>query len=304
MTGVAMADEIFCDWLDVTYSSSYLSPLDDLRLLLLSTGAEVRHGDIYRLGGGTVKIERKAHFVRCSFSGGALGHFRDQNAFCELLGLLGAYPHRVTRLDAAKDVPHDGADVLAELRRRYPDGRVKLGRKALGVKLMLGVRPDGRETGTYYVGHRSAARATARVYDKAWERLEKAGVAGPPRTRYEVTVRKDYGATLRDAAEPDRLFWHVAAPALLDAPPDIEPWDMGWADGWSADRVDLLPAEVLGRRVEHSPELGLLLSVADRVGENGRILLARRILQRLGVSCDGPLSLSSSVLSDLSLVED
>lgn len=291
------ADGIFCDWLDVTHPA-VATPIDDLRLLLLSAHAEVRHGDVYRLGEGTVKIDHKARFTRCSASGGALAHLRLIGAYSDFLGLLGTFPHRVTRLDAALDVAADGADVIAGLRRRYADGQVRLGRKALGVKLLLSVRPDGRETGTFYVGHRSAARATARVYDKAWERSEKAGVEGPPRTRYEVTVRKDYGATLRDAAEPARLFWHVASPALLDAPGDIEPWDSSWADGWSAPTVELLPAEVLSRRVSSSPELELLLNVADRLGPNGRILLARRVLQRLGVDAQG-LALPDSALASL-----
>lgn len=287
--------EAFCDWLDVTHPVGF-APIADLELLLLSVGAEVLPSGAFRVGDGVALVERRPRFVRLSFSGGVLAYLRDAGRFLSLLGLLGSVPHRVTRLDAAVDVPRDGPEVVAELRGWYPEGRVRLGRKALPVKLLLEVRDDGKETGTFYVGHRTAARATARVYDKAWERLSKAGIDGPPRTRYEVTVRKDYGATLRDAAEPDRLFWHVASPALLDAPEGIEPWTHGWAEGWHADVPDdLLPAEVLSRRVERSPELELLLSVAERVGPNGRILLARRILQRLGVESGG-LTLSASAL--------
>jgi len=163
------------------------------------------------------------------------------------------------------------------------------------VRLLLDVRGDGRETGTFYVGHRTAARATARVYDKAWERLQRANETCPPRTRYEVTVRKDYGATLRDAAEPRRLFWHVASPALLDAPDDVEPWDSGWGGGWRAvDLPDPLPAEVLGRRVEFSPELAMLADIADRMGPEGRVWLARRLLAKLGVECSSSLRLSAA----------
>lgn len=281
---------VFCDWLDVTYSPES-SPYDALVGLLLVLGAEVRPDGKFGMGGGVLKIERRARFLRVSASGAVLSDLRDRGAFLEFLDVLASHPHKVTRLDAALDVPQDGAKVLAGLRSRYPDGQVALGRKALPVRLMLDVRPDGSETGTFYVGHRSAARATARVYDKAWERLQRAGESGPPRTRYEVTVRKDYGATLRDAAEPRRLFWHVASPALLDAPDDVESWDSGWGGGWrSVDLPERLPSEVLGRRVEHSPELDLLIEVAERMGPEGRVWLARRLLDRLGVQ-GGPLSL-------------
>lgn len=285
---------VLCDWLDVTYSPDS-SPYSELLRLLLLLGAEAYGDGKFRVGAGMVKLERRARFARFSFSGSALANLRDRGAFLDLLDTLASHPHKVTRLDAAFDVPRDGAAVISSLRARYPSGQVSLGRKALSVRLILDVRPDGRETGTFYVGHRSAARATARVYDKAWERLQRAGESVPPRTRYEVTVRKDYGATLRDAAEPKRLFWHVAAPALLEAPGDVEPWDSGWGGGWrSVEMPERLPADVLGYRVENSPEVGLWLEVAEEMGPNGRIWLARRLLERMGVCSEG-LSLKGAV---------
>lgn len=285
---------VFCDWLDVTFSPAD-TPLCLLEGFLLDLGAIVRGDGAYGVGPGVLKVDRRARFLRVSASGSALAYMRDAGAFLAYLDILASAPHRVTRLDAALDVPRDGPDVLSELHSRYPDGQVSLGRKSLSVRRFLDVRPDGRETGTYYVGHRSAARATARVYDKAWERLQKAGESGPPRTRYEVTVRKDYGATLRDAAEPRRLFWHVASPALLEQPGDVEPWDSGWGGGWRAvDLPDPLPADILGRRVESSPELDLLAGIADRMGPEGRVWLARRLLARLGVECPSALRRSSA----------
>ena len=70
------------------------------------------------------------------------------------------------------------------------------------------------------LGHRTAARMTARVYDKSFEALKNRGEVYPlPVTRYEVTARKDSGVTLRDAAEPAAIFWHIASPALIPSKP-------------------------------------------------------------------------------------
>lgn len=278
---------VICDWLDVTHSIDD-TPLSEVRLLLLSWDAEAAGPDFFRVGdGGAVKLEKRGTFTRVSLSGGAVSWLRSTGNWLSMLGLLASSPHRVTRLDAAYDVPVDGADVIAAMRRRFRSGEVRLGRKALKTTCLLAVRPDGRETGTWYAGHRSNARATARVYDKAWERLQKAGVAVPPCTRYEVTVKKDYGATLRDAAEPERLFWHVAAPALLEAPEGVPAWDAGWAEGWVLKRPEVMPAAVLEARVSRSAELTVLLEAADALGPAGRVFLARRVLRRLGVTAEG-----------------
>lgn len=275
----------FCDHLAVTFHPER-NPLGSLRALLLDMGAEVLDDRTYRLGEGTVKLYRTYGVLYCSASGGALAHMRFVGCYSDWLSVLSEWPHRITRLDAALDVPLDGPDVLDALRLAYPSGVVNLGRKGLPVKLELAIRDDGRETGTFYVGHRSKARATARVYDKRQERRDRRGIDGPPRTRYEVTVKQDYGSTLRDAAEPERLFWHVAAPALIDRPDDVPDWSADWSQGWKADpRPDRLPAEVLARRLESSAELDMLAEIADEMGPQGRVWLARRLLDRLGVEC-------------------
>lgn len=282
----------FCDHLSVTFHPER-NPLGGLRTLLLSVGSSALDDRTFQVGEGTVKLYQTYGVLYCSATGGALGYLRQAGAYMDWLCIIGDWPHRITRMDLAYDVPIDGPDILDALRARYPDGRVNLGRKALSVKLDLSIREDRRETGTFYVGHRSKARCTARVYDKRQERLDRVQRDGPPRTRYEVTVKQDYGSTLRDAAEPDRLFWHVASPALLDAPDDVEAWTADWSQGWRSDpRPDLLPAEVLGRRVDSSAELDMLASIADEMGPNGRVWLLRRLAARLGVTVEGRLSAS------------
>jgi len=285
----------FCDHLAVTFHRER-NPAGSLRSLLSDMGAFPLDERTYKLGDGTVRLHVTYGVMYCSASGAALAAMRDAGCFMDWLSVISEWPHRITRLDAAHDVFVDGADVLDELRLRYPSGSVNLGRKALKVKLELAIRDDGRETGTYYVGHRSKARATARVYDKRQERLDRAGIAGPHRTRYEVTVKQDYGATLRDAAEPDRIFWHVASPALLDAPVGAPAWTADWSQGWRSDRrPELSPVDVLERRISSSSELDLLLSLADEVGPNGRVLLARRLLSRIGVQCGSSLTRAPEV---------
>ena len=290
----------FCDHLAVTFHRER-NPVGSLRSLLSDMGAVAIDDRTYRLGEGTVKLYATYGVMYCSASGAALAQMRFAGGFMDWLSVISEYPHRITRLDAAYDVPVDGADVLDGLRARYPSGSVNLGRKALRVKLELAIRDDGRETGTYYVGHRSKARATARVYDKRQERLDRAGVSGPHRTRYEVTVKQDYGATLRDAAEPERIFWHVASPALLDTPPGVPHWTADWSQGWCADkRPELLPIEVLERRLASSSELDLLISLADEVGPIGRVWLARRLLSKLGVESESELKISPARSLELS----
>lgn len=276
----------FCDFLDVTYSPVDC-PYPELNLLLLGAGFIVRRDT----GGcvvyvppterGVAKVTHSSKFAKVSLSGGVCASLRSLGLWDEALSILGTSPHKVTRLDAALDLPLDAADVIVSLRRRYPDGRVNLGRKALPVSVMLSTRDDGRESGTYYVGHRTAARMTCRVYDKSLEALSKRGEKLPTTTRFEVTARKDSGATLRDAAMPDALFWHIASPALLSRPEGIPMWAPNTEMGYTAPIRSFEPAETLRRRVESSPELEAFLAVADVIGDSGRDYLLSLVEARL-----------------------
>lgn len=284
---------VICDWLDVTYSPDDV-PEPELRTLLLGLGFLVEYDKGMQLmyrppdgARGSVRVTYARRYGKISLSGGAIDYLRAADAWHEVLFHLSSSPHKVTRLDAALDVRTDAADVIARLMLRYPGGKVSLGRKALDVTRMLEVRADGRESGTYYVGYRSHARATARVYDKRLEVLKRTGVdLGHELTRYEVTARKDYGATLHDAAEPEALFWHVAAPALIPRVPEgVAMWS---ADndftGWEFTPKAYVPAEVLERRVEYSAELEALKLLSDELGAHGRSFLLSLISAKLGAS--------------------
>lgn len=276
---------IICDWLDVTFSPSE-APWPSVNRLLLDAGFDAESADrstfVYRLGRATVMFGPSRGALRASFSGSACAALRDHGTWSDLLSELSSVPHRVTRVDAALDLSVDGADLVDLMRKRYASGAVNLGRKAVRTSVVLSVRPDGRETGTWYAGRLTKARYTARVYDKAWEALDKRGELLPPRARVEVTAKGgDSGATLRDAAEPAALFWHLASPALLDAPEGIPLWTPNRDLGWVAPAKHFDPAALLKRRVESSALLDALAVLADDLGPNGRDYLLGLLEKRI-----------------------
>jgi hypothetical protein len=276
---------IICDWLDVTYAPD-CAPWPTINRMLLDAGFDAESADrttyLYRLGRATVMFGPSRGAMRVSFSGSACAALREHGSWRDVLSELSSTPHRVTRVDAALDLSIDGADMVALMRERYPSGQVNLGRKAVSTSVVLSVRPDGRETGTWYAGRLTKARYTARVYDKAWEALQKRGELLPPRTRIEVTAKGgDSGATLRDADEPATLFWHIASPALLDAPEGIPVWTPNRDLGWVAPTKHFDPAALLKRRVESFAMLDSLGLLADELGPYGREYLLNLIQKRL-----------------------
>lgn len=293
--------EVFCDWLDVTFSSSDC-PSPELNRFLLDAGFHSppsgRYGHTAYTSPfphrGKIHVDQNSRWSRVSASGGSCAALRASGHWLEYLSLLSMSPHRVTRLDASYDRPVDGAVTLRELRSRYPAGTASLGRKSLAVTLMLSTRPDGLESGTWYLGHRSRARITAKVYDKALEALERRGELLLPTTRYEITATHGSGVTLRDAALPEAFFWSAASPALLQAPEGVVMWQSSNDIGWSVPPRKFDPYALLSRRVAALPDLDALAMLADDLGPNGRTALLRLIEQRLA----GSVSVSSVSTSD------
>jgi hypothetical protein len=271
---------IFCDWLDVT------TPPDREHELRASVGQMVCaafgskvHDDLYSLGAGKVSIGFKYGVFRVSISGACIRCLEAQGLWENMLAELGDGPHRVTRLDAAADFDLDGADALAMLQAAYPLGKVRLSQRPIKVTELVGTRADGRKTGTWYAGHRSGAEITCRVYDKAQQMLDTRQEEIPPRTRAELTIRK--GCTLRDAYQPDRVFWHYMAPAIVAQPSEAAEWSSGWAEGWTMEKIDILPAQRLKRLIERSPDLAAIIELADSLGPHGRSMALRQIEQRV-----------------------
>jgi hypothetical protein len=278
-------NSVFCDWLDVTYSPES-SPISDVHLFLDTLLCPVRYSDneqtIIDVGNGVLVMQLKKRFHRFSASGAALAHLRKLLEFEPFLSILASCPHKVTRLDAALDIPIDAPKILRFLESKFPKDEVNLQRKSLRVTRMYSARAsDGSQTGTWYAGHRSSARVTARVYDKQAESLDKRGEVILPLTRVELTFRKDHGCTLRDAAMPYSLFHSFAAPLLQNPPSDVPEWVPN-GDPWVSPPVrPKLPYELFKRRLETSPELDRLIELASGFGESGEALILRAFSDRL-----------------------
>lgn len=259
---------IFVDCLDVTYSPVDC-PSPEVNRLLLQAGFlpqnAMRGGDFYQTPckRGMVKVDLRSRFSRISCSGAACSHLRNVGLWMEYLSILSSSPHSVTRLDAALDLPMDGADLVRSMRTRHSTGFVSLGRKAIPTSVILATRSDGQETGTWYAGYGTSAKATAKVYDKSWQLLNRYGQLSAPLGRVEVTASKGYGATLRDAALPQAIFWHIASPALLQAPEGVPMWQPNTDGGWQQTHRTKAPAQILKDRVETSSELDKLISLAS-----------------------------------------
>lgn len=278
--------EPFCDWLDATCSpeSSFVADLRRFCDVNLWPVAYADHERIvFVVGEGKLVLDVKKRYHRASASGCVLALLRTTGLLKPYLALLGSVPHRVTRLDAAVDVGVDGPVVLRSLEARYPMDRVSLSRKSLQVTRMYSAREsDGQLTGTWYVGHRSSARVTARVYDKQAEILHRTGLDSPPLTRYELTFKKDLGCTLRDALMPASLFYQYASGSLLAPPAPVPEWVPNTDADWTAVPVDIkLDYELFCRRVELSPEIERLAELAATFGPNGRPALLRAFARGL-----------------------
>lgn len=271
--------EPFADWLDVTFPPGSDLP-DQVQLLfdglLCPVASDDGKGRIFiDTGGGKAVIHRTQDYCRVSLSGGVLRFLRGCGRLHEMLGVMASGPHKVTRLDAACDYAVDTPPVIEWLSSRFPDDRVCFQRKAIRITRLLSRRDDGCLTGTWYAGHRSSARVTARVYDKQHEALERRGEVLPPLTRVEFTFRKDHGCTLRDVAMPASLYYQFASPKLVERPHGVPDW-YPHGEGWeSRPKAPKLPYELFKRRVESSPELERLAELAAQFGPEGQALLIR-----------------------------
>lgn len=292
--------EPFCDYLTVTCNpqSSFLTPnigveatLDGglqgfLARICLSVGFEdLDKGVInYIAGRGIIRIERKKKFHLVAASGAAVSFLRDNGHWRDYLNVLGSVAHNVSRIDVAVDVFRDAVDVLRGLERAYSSGFYSFGRKSLPITTLYGTRDDGQITGTWYAGHRTSARVTARVYDKAYEVLVKRFEVIPPTTRYELTFKRDYNCSLWDALMPKSLFYTHASPGLLDAPGGeiIPQWSSKGTAPWVSEPVDSrLAFDVFERRVVVSPEMANLAELALDIGGDCIPMAVRRFEELL-----------------------
>lgn len=286
--------EVFCDYLTVTCDpmTSFLTPsigveatLDGgiegfLARICVSVSFEDKDKGVvnYIAGKGIIRIERKKKFHLVAASGGAISFLKDNGHWRDYLNVLGSVAHNVSRIDVAVDVYCDAPKVLRGLEKRYSSGSYCFGRKSLPITTLYGTRADGAITGTWYVGHRTSARVTARVYDKAYEVFCRTFETIRPTTRYELTFKRDYNCSLWDALMPKSLFYTHASPGLLDAPPgeEIDTWTSKGTVPWESSPVDCrLAVDVFERRITTSPEMLKLAELALDIGGDCRSYAVR-----------------------------
>ncbi|AXQ65321.1 MAG: replication initiation factor family protein [Circular genetic element sp.] len=295
----------FCDWLDVTCHPevSFLTEVTQFLAYHFYPVAFVKDSGMgkttgYRVGSGILVLEVSKNFHRASASGSCVGEFVKLGVFRDYVNILGSVGHNVTRLDVAVDILRDAPEMLRGLEAKYPDDLFAFGRKSLRITRLYSARATDRAlTGTWYIGHRSSARVTARVYDKQAEALEKRGEILPPTTRIELTFRKDYNCSLYDVLMPESLFYSHASPKLLEVPDKyIAPWCPRGLVPWvSTPKDHTLTLDRFDARVSHSPELLKIAELGAQFGDAGKAAVMRHF-ERLLTSA---LSEASPVTSEV-----
>lgn len=265
---------IIADWLDVTFApGEKISWFEKWMHELGGVRRDEGNNQTYAVSKwGIIKLQSNQKFIRLSISGRVLSYCRDVGAMNRFLQLISNQPHKITRLDAALDLPVDAPGIIKKLRYKYPKyAPVYLSQKPVYTTCFLGARSsDGLMTGTFYVGDRRTASVTARVYDKQLEALQKRSEILPPTTRYEVTC-KTGECTLRDVHSPAAMFWHYASPALLPRPAGVPEWVSGSPYVWESDNVPAVDIRIrMADAVKYSDDLARLCAWADLLGDGGR----------------------------------
>jgi len=288
---------VHVDYLNVTVPETVSATVvDEVKRVLDYCGGVQRTPESYSLGdSGSALVKNRNGYSLVGVSGNGIEALRRYDMYAELLWVFAAKPHRVTRIDIAHDVQEPTQAILRSLwRRARGKTGIRLTRKRVAPKnVNRYVRDclygDG-VTGTVYLGSRKS-EVYAKVYDKRNEILDRHGKdIGRPLTRYEMTATSKVGVSLKDASEPEPLFWHFMSNVLSPPTEGVPEWVAGAQGYHMPDRREIMPAERLKQVVSESPEIERWLSYADDVGPTGREyllgLLRRRIL-------DKPIDLAS-----------
>lgn len=281
----------FADWLSISYPTS-LSPHMEL-LSLFSTISPMSYvgmgsgKELYKMeSGSTCFVTSKESYCNISISGSLLSQVRGSNKMRDLIDILGSAPHNITRLDIAYDTPMPGEQVISNIQRSFHTGFARVAGRDRQMNYNLSQIAKNRHTGTvYFQNGKYSGTILLRVYDKAWEQLQKLSLSVPPTTRYELTVRR--GASLRDFTHPDSIFWHFLPDGLLKRPSVVSSWS-------ATERVDYdsfdgsltTDYERLRFLIQNSPALVQLVEKASSVN-GGSMLLEREVRSLLSQYAGG-----------------
>lgn len=268
---------VFADWLDVTCSPEN-SFIDSVQFALDSLGGNIEDLNqagllTYRLGKGTVRLYQTKRFHKIGISGSCLSHIRELGKLDYLLSVISEVPYAITRLDASLDTDQDGANVFSHFSNRFKaeTSYPRLTRKRVIPTYISSRRSvDGKLTGTINIGGYKNTKVSARIYDKQAEALSR-GIELPPRTRYELTVRKDMNPSLRDVSDPTRIFWHYMGKSVLKRPTGIPEWTSNWGGAWNMSFEKPLVYQVVKAKIESNPELLRIFELAETMSGQGRL---------------------------------
>lgn len=275
---------VFCDHL--TFSTpvdEWESFREDAGPLFDMIGAQVEidtdRMTQWRAGNGTCRASRVGLVMVVSATGTFLAGLRCAKIFRDYLSTISTRPHRVTRLDASLDQPHDTAPVLADLVRKVSSSEgLHVTRKRIKPEACtryVTQRSDGQDTGSVYLGPVNADVRPV-VYDKRKERMDAGLPDVGPLTRYECRVRSGVGPSLYDADQPTAIFWHFMQD-ILPVPVDAPTWSPH-AEGFALVRPPPpLPTARLLRRVDASADLKDIVRLAGELGPYGLTLLQAEI---------------------------
>lgn len=263
------------DYLSVTMNEvSHSEVLESLTPIIATLGITSAYQGLYKLHtGGTLKtgVARGATY-HVSASGDFLLALRAESLYQDYLAILALVPHRVTRMDIAHDQRCDAPKSLMAFKRRVESGEVRITRNKLDLQTqynsVLSRDRFGNESGTVYVGPKSVQTAGLKVYDKSKERYDKARLEIPSTLRWELKLGRKSEISLRDAWEPDPVFWHYMS-ALLPAPDGVPHWEPHGSSFTLPRKVTLLPAESMRRLLESSDIVPRLFTLCDQVGAHG-----------------------------------
>lgn len=283
---VPIADRVaapFCDYVRVTVPAPYDDDaMDELRPFLDCLGCgQVAEGLYQRVGRpGVLRRQKRQGLSSFAVSGNLLTDLRAVGLYDQFLSVFAAVPHRVTLIDAACDFLIPAPSRVCALYAEARTGTFRLTRKVVpahAVRAVLNSDIEGNETGTVYLGRRGAADVYARVYDKRHERICRGAADPGPLLRVEMTGTGGVGITLKDASDPERFFYHYAAPDLCEAPSGVGEWVPN-AEGFVMQkRPEFTPYQRLARIVSDSPDLG---RVADLLGQLEGGIAAGMVLLR------------------------
>lgn len=232
---------------------------------------------------GLLRYSERNQVGIVSVSGYMLSALRTRSMLFDYLSAISSNgPYKVTHVDVARDEECDAPERLALLYSRLRIAGAMLTRKRTSpaeITTMFSRGVDGRDTGSIMLGDRRSQETTAIVYDRQHDARRKGKPDPGPLLRTEIRTGMD-GLTLKDAACPEPLFWHIASPTFGERPADVAEWQ-AWGEGFvlPVSQVDLMAS--LRRLVDGSRDLERMMALADKLPGNGLQALEVLVAQRL-----------------------